>query len=291
MAYTVTGPDDGTPVVYCHGAIGTPLSRSVDLEQLTDRLGVRYIAPSRPGVGGSDALEGRSVRDFARDVGELVDALGISRFAVVGVSAGGPYALAVAREFGDRVLATAVCSSLSPRYELHRTPGMGLSARIGLAIMRRFPALCRGTGDAVLPVIARHPWLLRAVIAAHAAPSDRRRLAGAEQRGAVSTSFLDAASGGVGGLIEDFLTYSAGWGFQPGEVSGEVHLWHGARDPLVPVRHALELAGMLPNCRVFIDPDEGHHFFRENLEQILGVLTEERPGVVVPMPLRLQRAA
>jgi pimeloyl-ACP methyl ester carboxylesterase len=36
--------------------------------------------------------------DFAGDVREVVDALEIERFAVIGVSAGGPYALAVARE-------------------------------------------------------------------------------------------------------------------------------------------------------------------------------------------------
>lgn len=56
------------------------------------------------------------------------------------------------------------------------------------------------------------------------------------------------------------------------EVQPEVHLWHGAGDPLVPAEHALQLAATLPNCRVFVDPEEGHHFFRANLEQILGSL-------------------
>ena len=38
MAFTATGPADGLPVIYCHGAIGTPLSASVDLERLSERL-------------------------------------------------------------------------------------------------------------------------------------------------------------------------------------------------------------------------------------------------------------
>ncbi|HWF25348.1 MAG TPA: hypothetical protein VG275_07875 [Solirubrobacteraceae bacterium] len=56
------------------------------------------------------------------------------------------------------------------------------------------------------------------------------------------------------------------------EVTSEVHLWHGLEDPLVPVEHALQLAVSLPRCRVFLDPDEGHHFFRRRLAKILAVL-------------------
>ena len=73
-------------------------------------------------------------------------------------------------------------------------------------------------------------------------------------------------------MIEDYLTYARGWGFRPEEVRSEVHVWHGGRDPLVPVEHALQLAVALPSCRVFVDPDEGHHFFRRRLEEILTML-------------------
>ena len=48
---------------------------------------------------------------------------------------------------------------------------------------------------------------------AHAISLDR-----AGERAAASASFLDATCAGVGGLIDDFLTYATGWGFAP-EVS------------------------------------------------------------------------
>jgi pimeloyl-ACP methyl ester carboxylesterase len=280
LTYTVTGPAGGTPVVYCHGAIGTPLDATVDLERMTARLGIRYIAPSRPGVGGSDPSPGRTIVDFAADLRHLVDALGIDRFSVIGVSAGGPYALATARQLGDRVRRIAVCSSLSPLCAPHRTPGMNQRIRLALAALARAPQLCERLGDAVLPVITQHPVLLSHVIAAHAAPQERERLARPSERSAASHSFLDAACGGVGGMIEDYLVYSGEWGFSPAEVPSEVHLWHGGRDPLVPVEHALQLASTLPRCRIFFDPDEGHHFFRSNLPRILAVLAgrDAEPG-------------
>jgi pimeloyl-ACP methyl ester carboxylesterase len=273
LSFCETGPLAGTPVVYCHGAIGTPLGRSVDLEAIALDLGVRYVAISRPGVGGSDPAPGRSVLSFAADVSELADALAIEHFTVVGVSAGGPYALALAHQLPDRVPRVAVCSSLSPLCAPHRTPGMQRRIRLALAILARAPGACAALGDGVLPFIRRHPELLSWVIAAHAAPGERLRLQGHGERAAASSSFLDAAAdGGVRGMIDDFLTYSRPWGFAASEIEPEVYLWHGLNDPLVPIDHALALASTLPRCRAFFDPEEGHHFFRRRLASILAVL-------------------
>lgn len=276
LNYSETGPGDGVPVFYCHGAIGTPLRRSIDLEAITGEVGVRYIAVSRPGIGGSDAAPGRTVLDFASDLRELADALSIDRFGVVGVSAGGPYALAVARQLPDRVIRAGVCSSLSPLCAPHRTPGMQLRIRLALAALLRAPGVCAAGGDGVLPIIRRHPQLLTGVIAAHAAPGERDRLQQPDERFAASSSFLDAAAGGVRGMIEDFLVYSRPWAFAVREVEAEVHLWHGLCDPLVPIEHALQLSIELPRCRVFLDPDEGHHFFRRRLGTILAMLIGRR---------------
>lgn len=282
LAFTDTGAIGATPVIYCHGAIGTPVDATVDLAQMTERLGIRYLAPSRPGVGGSDPSPGRTIMDFAHDIRQLADALSLDRFYIAGVSAGGPYALAIAHRLADRVEKVAVCSSMSPLWAPHRTPGMNPRIRLALAAVARAPKTIESLGDAVLPVIARHPRLISRVIAAHAAESERERLGTPEERSAASHSFLDAACGGVGGMIADYQTYSAEWGFDAAEVECEVHLWHGCGDPLVPVEHALQLAAALRCPRIFFDPDEGHHFFRSNLARILGVLIgrEADPGRV-----------
>jgi len=46
ITYTATGPRAGLPVFYCHRAIGSPLGSAVDLEQLTERLGIQARAPA-----------------------------------------------------------------------------------------------------------------------------------------------------------------------------------------------------------------------------------------------------
>ena len=150
--------------------------------------------------------------------------------------------------------------------------------RLGLAALAAVPGAARRLGDALLPVLHRHPALLHRVIAAHAAPTERARLAEPGERQAAGTSFLNATAYGVGGMIEDYLTYSRGWGFRPQDVETEVQVWHGGLDPLVPIEHALQLAVSLPACRAFVDPDEGHHFFRRRLEEIMTVLLDPDRG-------------
>jgi pimeloyl-ACP methyl ester carboxylesterase len=132
----------------------------------------------------------------------------------------------------------------------------------------------------LLPVLRRRPGLITRVIAAHAARSERARLQAAPEQAAAVSSFLAATVHGVGGMIDDYGVACRDWGFCPREIQVEVHLWHGVRDPLVPIEHALQLAISLPRCRVFFDPDEGHHFFRARLRTILATLEQraDRPA-------------
>ena len=72
------------------------------LEDAANRLGLRVIALDRPGIGYSDPRTGDRLLDWPADVAEVADQLGIERFAVQGMSAGGPYALACAHLLGPR---------------------------------------------------------------------------------------------------------------------------------------------------------------------------------------------
>ena len=129
LTFVETGPPDGRPVIYCHGAIGSPLRDTVNLGPITARLDARHIAVNRPGFGGSDLVCDRRVTAFADDLRALADALSLDRFFLIGVSAGGPYALAAAHALTGRVIRAAVCSSLSPLCAPHRTAERASSPR------------------------------------------------------------------------------------------------------------------------------------------------------------------
>ena len=169
LAYSVAGPEDGFPVLYFHGAIGTALAIGAGVEA----LGLRYICVNRPGFGGSGLSPGRTMLDFAADVEQLADALGFERFAVVGVSAGGPYALACGCTLGDRISGIGVVSSLSPLCAPHAVPGMPAHISLALRALAGRPDACAWLGEHVVALVRRHPSLLARAMTAGAPSCDR----------------------------------------------------------------------------------------------------------------------
>jgi pimeloyl-ACP methyl ester carboxylesterase len=272
IAWSSGGREDGIPVFYLHGAIGTAVRRTPALDALIDRLGIRYIALSRPGFGLSDPCPGRRIADFPTDVERVADRLGLGRFAVVGVSAGGPYAIACARALPDRAVTTAAVSSLSPVCAPHAGNWMPVHLRLGLRALVRRPDLAARGGARAMRIVERRPHTVARLARAGATPADRQLLAAAEGGTAAIESFLAAAAGGVRGMIDDYVTVCSAWGFDLREVIGEVHVWHGEQDRFVPVEHARALAAALPRCHAQFDAEDGHFFFRRRLAEVLGAL-------------------
>ncbi len=100
LAYAEYGALDGFPVVNCHGGLVCGLDVAA-ADGTAAAAGVRLISPDRPGVGLSDPDPGRTLAAWAQDVAELLDHIGVQRFAAMGWSMGGQYAAA------DRVFPVA----------------------------------------------------------------------------------------------------------------------------------------------------------------------------------------
>jgi pimeloyl-ACP methyl ester carboxylesterase len=89
-------------VIYFHGAPSTRLDLTF-FEDASAERGVRVVSPDRPGYGASSPQRGRRLEDWPSDVAALADHLDVERFAVLGLSSGGPYAVASAALLPDRV--------------------------------------------------------------------------------------------------------------------------------------------------------------------------------------------
>jgi pimeloyl-ACP methyl ester carboxylesterase len=104
LAFRKIGEPDGIPVLYLHGSPSA--SSEWKLFGPAERIaahGLQFIAPDRPGSGGSRYQRGRRILDWPSDATELMDRLGIGTFAVLGYSGGGPYALACALRLPKRL--------------------------------------------------------------------------------------------------------------------------------------------------------------------------------------------
>ena len=101
-ASTNTATRHGAPVFALHG---TPsCGAGFDWTDAPRReRNLRVIAPDRPGIGRSTAVPMPAVPTTRTSSAALADALEIDRFAVLGYSGGGPYALAAAAALGAAV--------------------------------------------------------------------------------------------------------------------------------------------------------------------------------------------
>src|SRR3954447_8704087 len=109
LQHWVGGAAEGPVVVLLHGC---PDTRHVAVggDAAARRAGVRLVALNRPGYGRSDPAP-TTHGSVAEDVAAAVRAMGHQRFAVLGMSVGGQYALACAARHPDRVTAVAAVAT------------------------------------------------------------------------------------------------------------------------------------------------------------------------------------
>ncbi|MBJ7328967.1 MAG: alpha/beta hydrolase [Solirubrobacteraceae bacterium] len=271
LGYADWGNSGASAVFYFHGAVGSPMRRCAATDEALAALGIRYVLAHRPGFGLSDPQPGRTLGSWADDVAELADALDIERFAVLGVSAGAPYAAACAHRLGGRVTATGFVSGLTPE-----------GVTFPLRVLRRAPRAGRAVLGTAVHGVRAQPRLLVAGLNARNGRADAAALADPEARAVFLESFLAATDRGVRPMIEDFLLAAGPWGFAPADVRQPVELWHGVGDTTVPVAHARALADALPDCRATFAEREGHFFFRSRMTEILGALVSRRLTGLAP---------
>jgi pimeloyl-ACP methyl ester carboxylesterase len=245
--------------VLLHGQPGS----GADWRQVADRLppGLQVVALDRPGYGASRQDAGGFGYN-ARAVMAELDAGGIERAVLVGHSYGGGVALAVAQLAPERVEALVLLASVGPGC---------LTGWDRLLAAPVAGEVCAVTAWRLTP------WLARARLAAIAAL--RRRPIAADEHvnwhiwghahhdhGPVWRSFLTeqrALVGEAGGL-----TTSLAGVVQPVLLIADPH------DTLIPVSTTHQLAAVLPDARVQLVDQIGHHLPRRGAPQIAAAIAQ-----------------
>lgn len=258
LTYSEFGDPDGKAVFFFHGWPGARLQGAM-IDSSARALGLRIIAPDRPGFGLSDYQPGRSILDWPSDVTELADQLGMDRFAVLGLSGGAPYALACAFKIPPRLIAVSLVSGIGPS----DSPGAaeGVSPQL-----RRLIHLCR---------IA--PWFVRimlwrstrkgqkdpegafASLLSSLPEPDQNALSQPGVKEMAWAARADSYRAGCRGHYLEIRLFARPWGFQREEIEIPIHLWHGEEDRDILLITAQRQTEALPECRSHFLPGEGHY--------------------------------
>jgi len=248
--------------------LGTPSSRVLYRPHLLDaqERGIRLIAYDRPGYGGSTPQPERVVADCADDARAIVDALEIDRFAVWGISGGGPHALACAGVLSGRVVAAATLASPAP----FDAEGLDWFADTGDENVED-DKLILSDPQAARAKIARdrleffeptgpdpagsHPTLFSPVDAAALTDELAEYFAERNRVGLVP---------GIEGWWDDSVALLRPWGFSLDAIQVPVMVWHGRQDRMVPFQHGEWLARRLPAADPHLNDEDGHLTLLQN---------------------------
>jgi pimeloyl-ACP methyl ester carboxylesterase len=258
LQYRAVGGSDGFPIFHLHGN-GSSRLEVLTVQSTAERLGVRLIGLDRTGIGGSDAKADYRLLDWPDDVVEVADQLGIGRFAVEGLSGGGPSALA--------------CAYKIP----HRLTACGLIAPATGPFIKNFGSRRL---RAAIWMLDHIPWLVRALVrlstrlsgsdaasiekrlvrnAARLGAADQTLLAIPEMRTSFAHAIAESYRQGADANTRDGMIFTRPWGFAVEEITFEqIFLWQGEQDRVMPAAAARRLAQSLPHCTVTFYPDEGH---------------------------------
>lgn len=266
-------------VVFCHPAPG---ASGFDPDpETTSSWGVHLVSVDRPGYGSSTALPDDvrpSIGRWADDLGEYLEFVieqaretgrtPLHRVGVVGWSAGGRVALALAARFPGLVDRVAVVATPAPDAEVRWIP----------------PELARLSAELLQQPVPVAKQRLREMLRAQVpdgrpdvelladGAADLALLERAGLRGRLQRMLQHAYDQGTVGLADDLLSYlPEDWGFDLEDVRAPTLLVYGAKDPIVPSAHGRWYRKHLPNAhpRLKVVARAGHLVVAPAWERIL----------------------
>ncbi|RKH85091.1 alpha/beta hydrolase [Corallococcus sp. AB045] len=250
VGWTEWGAPDGVPVLFCSGA-ATSSSLGFGAEAVRE-LGVRLLCVDRAGLGLSQP---DPLKDFSRwtaDVAAVMEALGLSRPAVVGFSQGAPFAVALAG--AGRVSAMALVAGQDelayPATRALLPPEVaGMVAAIE-SDRAGFEAGFAARAD------ADGMW---ALVDGMSGPEDRARYREPAFASAYRQALREGFAQGASGYARDLTLAMGRWPVPPEAITVPVRLWYGGRDtsPVHSPDGGALLATRFPRAVRHFLPDEG----------------------------------
>jgi pimeloyl-ACP methyl ester carboxylesterase len=266
----------------CVGEIGAPEDPAVLLimggegsmdrwedgfcERLAVEGGLRVIRYDHRDTGGSTTYPpgepGYDADDLWKDPVGILDALGIARAHVVGISMGGAIAQRIAVEHPERVLTLALLSTSSAGTGGPELPGMSDELRAAFA----------GDGP------PEPDWEDRDAAVAYLLEAERPYAgprgidddAARELLGRVYDRSADVRSAGNHYMVDGTDMPHE----RLGEIAVPTLVIHGSADPLFPPAHGEALARAIPGARLHVVEELGHELPRWAWDEVLPLLVE-----------------
>lgn len=237
IPYHVFGPERGRPILFLHGMLDG-VQVTGEIQSLLVQHNLKLIGPERPFFGsaeGADVPTRHAITAFADDMRDMVEALGLGRFAIIGHMAGALAAHAVAAHFGDRVVGIVPIAGGVPIVGSEQIKMMSPRQRMVAYTARYTPS--------ALPFILRagirqldHGGAKKFMDALYVnSPADQQACARGEVFNMVSGGYRYAIAQGHKAFEIDSYHVVRDWSHLVDATDRPIHLVHGRGDPVVRI--------------------------------------------------------
>ena len=259
LSFAEFGHPRSAAVIWMHGTPGARRQVPIEARRYAEQHDLRIIGIDRPGIGSSTPHLYRDVLDWTGDLVELCDVLDIGTFRVIGLSGGGPYALAAGAALPERVHGVGVLGGVAPTQGPDAISGglVTLAPYVAPVLsLTRVPL-----GFVMAEVIRLVRPIAGPIIDGYAAVQprgDKELLARPEFRAMFLDDLLNGARFQVSAPLADVVLFTRPWGFEAADVQVPVHWWHGDGDHIIPHAHGVHMAERLPHATFTTIPGESH---------------------------------
>lgn len=279
LGYAEYGNPDGVPLLYFHGF---PMSRleAWGTDAIARNRGIRVIAIDRPGYGLSTYQPNRRIVDWPTDVQDFARHVNLSRFAILGSSGGGPYALACAYALPpDMLLGVGVLSGagtwkagiqdvLMSQYIAHLAAVYlpGTLCAISAALMR----VVKWAVTTEVATKRVDMWIEGLKRDREEWETPREILTTAQRRERLLRVSLEPFVQGMQATVQETRLLTEDWGFELEDITySPVRLWHGTKDTNVSIRMARYTAKHIPHSILREFEGENHSSMLFKYETVL----------------------
>lgn len=236
IEYSVLG--EGPAVLVIHGSPGG-YDQGMLVAKLLDDSRFSYICMSRPGYLRTPLTTGKTSEEQANMYAALLDALGIQRAAVVGISGGGPSALQFGLRHADRCNGLIMLSAVAKHYSEDEVNQL-------LPPVRR---LLKMMSDRLLLF---NPFVFVLLKLSEAFPQ------------VVSPDFFHSLAMSnlrLAGYDNDMARFDEITSYPLERINVPTLVLHGTADTDLPIAHAELVAAKVPGARFIRAEGGGHMFF------------------------------
>ncbi|MFL6160149.1 MAG: alpha/beta fold hydrolase [Marmoricola sp.] len=281
LSFAEFGTPRGAAVFWLHGTPGGRRQVPVEARMFAEQHDVRIIGVDRPGIGTSTSHLYENVLDWTGDLAVLADNLGVDTFRVIGLSGGGPYALAAGAAMPERVHGIGVLGGVAPMTGPDAIRG-------GLVEVAPYAApIIAATRIPLSYALALGIHLVKPLAslaidgyAAVQPRGDKELLGRPEFKAMFLDDLINGARFQVGAPLADIILFTRPWGFEAADVSVPVRWWHGDADHIIPHAHGVHMVGRLPDAEFATIDGESHLGGMGVATEVLQTLMELGPRKV-----------